>query len=360
MPYLPRLALAFSLFVAFASNGHGFEPAQISLTGDAHDQAQIEVTGTWPNTCPPQLLEVSRQGADLTLLATREDGGCQPIPTPYGFSGPLPQAANPDEAGIILRTRLLVSDQLHESPMLAGFALLRAEPGNFDSVLETGFWWAEQEGPFAAGPGLGLSLESQADLISLSVMGYDTHGNATWYFGAGTLEHGMAQLELGRFDGGAGPFTPYAAPGNVEYSGTVALEMLTPSRAILWFSRIDDADNGGLELRPLSIMRFHFAREPADALLGRWVVTGENAGVRGTRWIELVRSESFADGFVLYDGNERAVLQCDTPVGHPGSPPVLCRMDDGHGDLVEFSEVALRRLAGRDARNRRTLAFRLD
>jgi hypothetical protein len=335
-----------------------FEPARIDLVINDEGQAYFSVAGTWPDTCPPRLTGFVVEDHDVTLLGARETVGCQPSPTPYSLASaqmPLGDLL-PDEG--VHRVRL----QLEEAPggrlPLAGFALVTVGPMPAGLALETGFWWAEQGGEFAAGPGLGLSVETQSGLISLSVMGYDAQGASAWYFGAGEIDTGTAHLELGQFEGGAGPFAHYSAPETIQLSGVVDVEPITPSRAVLWFSR-PDPETGLIDLRPLSIVRFSFAQDPGEALLGRWVLTSADPGQRATRWLDFVRSEPVENGFILHDASG-AVLQCEASPGLPGSPPALCRLDAGDGDAVEFTDIALRRLAGWDSGTHRTLAFRLD
>lgn len=359
MRLLSKCLLAFTLPTVFASAALAFEPPRISLGSTSEGRVHFDVAGIWPDTCPPQLLDISAQGRDVLLMATRETEGCRATPTPYAFSSTsLPRAQLLPEDGIH-RVRLQIEGSLEHDPMLAGFALVRVGDTMPGLALEAGFWWAEQGGEFGAGPGLGLSVETQAGMISLSVMGYGDRGDSAWYFGAGELSDGIAHLDLGQFEGGAGPFARYAAPEAIALSGFVDVETLTPSRAVLWFSRADAA-NGKIDLRPLSIMRFSFAQEPGDALLGRWLIAGAEADLRGTRWIEFVRSETFEGGFVLHDAGNTATLQCDTPSSQPGSPPAICRMETVDGDAIEFTDVAFRRLSGWDADARRTVAFRLD
>lgn len=359
MRLLANPLLSFTFLAAFASAATAYEPPRIALAATDNGLVHFDVAGTWPDTCPPQLLDVSAQGRDVLLLATRETEGCHATPTPYAFSSTArPREQLLPEDGIH-HVRLQVEGSLERDPMLAGFALLRVGDAAPGLALETGFWWAEQGGEFGAGPGLGLSVETQAGLISLSVMGYGAHGDSAWYFGAGELADGVAHLDLGQFEGGAGPFARYAAPEAIALSGFVDVETLTPSRAILWFSRAD-ARSGEIDLRPLSIVRFSFAQEPGDALLGRWLVAGAEAGMRQTRWIEFTRGETFEGGFVLHDASGATTLQCDTPHGQPGSPPAICRMETADGDAIEFTDVAFRRLSGWDGDARRTIAFRLD
>jgi len=348
--------LTSALFLFAALPAAAFEPARIDLVVTEAGQAYFSVSGTWPDTCPPRMTGMAVEGRDVSLLAARETVGCRPTPTPYHLASTqssldelLPEAGTH-------RVRLQLEEDGRSA--IAGFALVNAGalPG---PALETGFWWAEQGGEFGAGPGLGLSVETQAGLISLSVMGYDARGDSAWYFGAGELADGIAHLDLGQFEGGAGPFARYAAPEAIALSGFVDVETLTPSRAILWFSRAEAA-TGKIDLRPLSIVRFSFAQEPGDALLGRWLVAGAEAGTRDTRWIDFVRSEAFEGGFVLHDAQGAATLQCDTSPGQPGSPPAICRMETADGDAIEFTDVAFRRLSGWDGGTRRVVAFRLD
>lgn len=348
---LPALLLLAALPAA------AFEPARLELVVSPDEQAYFSVTGTWPDTCPPRLTGVVVDGRDVALLAARETVGCRPSPTPYLLaSAPSPLNELLPDPGTY-RVRLQLEDSDADRNALAGFALIHTGP-TAAPALETGFWWAEQDGEHAAGPGLGLSVETQSGFISLSVMGYDSRGASAWHFGAGELQDGIAHLELAQFEGGAGPLTAYAAPENLRPSGSVDVEAITPARAVLWFSR-PDPDTGLIDLRPLSIMRFSFAQDPGEALLGRWVLTGAEAGQRATRWLDFERVETLDGGFILHDTGG-AQLHCEATPGLPGSPPALCRLDTGDGDTVEFTDIGLRRLSGWDADAHRSLAFRLD
>ena len=359
MSRLLRPLLPLALVLLCAPVTAAFTPAQISVQAEGEGLIRLEASGIWPDTCTPQLLETLVQAHDIVLSATREEAGCSPIPSPYALAtGPFDPAVLAPDGGI-QRIRVLVDGANGGAPILAGCTLMALDGMGNQAAMETGFWWAEQGGEFGAGPGLGLSVESQAGLVSLSVMGYDAHGAATWHFGAGELAHGSARFDLGRFDGGAGPFAQYAAPAAMRFSGTVDLEVLTPARAILWFSRLR-SEHEGLELRPLSIVRFHFAQEPGEALLGRWLIASEEPRARATRWFEWIESRVSEHGFVLLDATGNARLECETPAGRPSSPPIICRLDDGDADRIEFTDVGLRRLSGWDAQARHTLAIRLD
>ena len=347
--------LTSALFLFAALPAAAFEPARIDLVVTEAGQAYFSVSGTWPDTCPPRMTGMAVEGRDVSLLAARETVGCRPTPTPYHLASTqssldelLPEAGTH-------RVRLQLEEDGRSA--IAGFALVNAGalPG---PALETGFWWAEQGGEFAAGPGLGLSVETQSGLVSLSVMGYDAHGASAWHFGAGEMDAGVAHLELGQFEGGAGPLAAYAAPEAVRFSGFVDVEAISPARAVLWFSR-PDPETGLIDLRPLSIARFSVAQDPGEALLGRWVLTGADADQRATRWLDFVRSEATESGFTLHDAGG-ATLRCEAVPGLAGSPPALCRLDTGDGDIVEFTDIALRRLSGWDADAHRALAFRID
>ena len=106
-------------------------------------------------------------------------------------------------------------------------------------------------------------------MISLSAMGYDAEGRSAWYFGAGNLKAASRTLSWASLKAAPAVFR-YAAPESIRFSGWVDVEAQSPSRAVLWFSRVDAAGTA-LELKPLSITRFSFAQDPGEALLGRWL-----------------------------------------------------------------------------------------
>lgn len=348
---------------AVASATAAFEPAQIAALTDADTGTTVfEINGIWPDTCPPRLEGIGLRGHDITLHAARETTGCQASPTPYALrSAPLPPPPPGTPPGI-RRVHLMVTGLTTDNePALAGFALVQTDPSPPTMALETGFWWAPQEGAeFNGNPGLGLSLETQGELLSLSVLGYDAQGRSAWYFGAGLLQAGIARLDLGRFEGGSGPFERLEAPQAIHFSGHVDIEAQTPSRAVLWFSRADPA-SGRIELQPVSIVRFSFEQSAASALLGRWLLSGDQAETRAPRWIEWTQTETVADGFVLSDATGGARLHCFQPLTRATSaPPRLCRLALAQDDVLELTDIALRRLSGWDAHGHRVLAFRLN
>jgi hypothetical protein len=354
-----RVALAFGLGLVVIGTAWASEPARIDLVDAGNGQARLDVSGVWPDTCPPQLLGMQFEGHDISLSAARETAACSDIETPYAFSSPSfdTQALWPD--GGVQRVRLWVDEGTGTASHLAGFGLISTDKDLPASTLETGFWWADQDGEFAAGPGLGLSIERQSDMLSLSVMGYGSDGSATWYFGAGTLDRGIAHLELGQFEGGAGPFSRYAAPADVKLGGAVDIEVRSPTQAILWFSK-HDAANGHLSLRPLSIVRFQFSQSPGATLVGRWLITSDEPNARRRQWLQWTHVDETSDGFVLSGADDQAQLACRAPTSDKVSLPVLCRLHQTDGEMIEFTEVALRSLRGWDAKGQRVLAFRLD
>lgn len=354
-----RVALAFGLTLAGSDAAWASEPAHITLVDAGNGEVRLDVSGVWPDTCPPQLLSMQLEDHDIVLSAARETVACSAIDTPYAFSSPSFDPTLTWPRGGTQRVRLLVDEGANTEPFLAAFSLVSASRNQPSSTLETGFWWAEQAGEFAAGPGLGLSIERQSDMLSVGVMGYNDDGTASWHFGAGTLNHGIAHLELGQFSGGAGPFARYVAPASVILGGAMDVEVLSPTKATLWFSR-HDANTGHLELRPLSIVRFQFSQSAGEALLGRWVLTSEAPDARPTQWLNLVRVEELGDGFALLDADNQTQLVCQTPSSDQASPPSLCRLHQANGEVIEFVDVGLRSLGGWDMYGQRVAAFRLD
>ncbi|HET9048031.1 MAG TPA: hypothetical protein VFN29_03590 [Chiayiivirga sp.] len=354
-----RVALAFGLGLVAIGATWASEPARIELVDSGNGLSRLDVSGAWPDTCPPQLLGMQFEGREVTLSAVRETAACSHIETPYAFSSADFDTTEIWPDGGVQRVRLLVEEQPGVQSQLAGFGLVTADRGRTSMTLETGLWWAEQGGEFAAGPGLGLSIENQSGMLSLSVMGYDTEGRATWHFGAGVLDQGLAHMELGQFEGGSGPFTRYAAPVEVTLGGAVDIEVHSPTKATLWFSQHDNA-NGHLSLRPVSIVRFQFSQSAGETLLGRWLITSDHANLRPTQWLQWTRVEETADGFVLTGADDQARLECRAPPNETNSPPAMCRLHQADGEVIEFTEIALRSLRGWDMNGQRVLAFRLD
>jgi hypothetical protein len=328
---------------------------------DAGSRIRVSVTGEWADACPPQLQSVRLEGQDIVLSSQVAASSCSGPGQDYQDSSEnLPEANLRLTRNAVYRIRHEIRRGENATPELHGFRLLHVgHSPDAGFVPESGYWWPERGGEFDhAGPGLGLQMEAQAGTLSLTSFGYDARGEATWQFGAGQINGRTAQVELSRFTGGSGPFDSYRAPTGAEAAGIAHVELLSPSRATIWFARARD---GEIEVRPISMVRFRFAQEAAEAWLGRWVVLAESDEAYPTRRIDFVEIQRQDEGFSLVDSEARNRLDCRLAARQPNSPPVSCRLivSEPGGDSIEFRDVALNELRGWNGAGQRIVGLKL-
>jgi hypothetical protein len=333
-------------------------------TPDAGATVRFKVRGEWPDGCPPTIRDVRIVDRDIVLTAQPGSGPC----------GSEAQAFETGTEALPLERAKLTRNGVHRirfelrrtpeaAPELLAFRLFYVgntpDPG---FVPESGFWWHERGGEFdRAGPGLGAQMEVQSGTLALGVHGYAADGSARWSLGAGPMQGHVATVELTQLSGGAGPFEPFKPPGEVSAAGSALVELVSPSRVTLWFLRPRD-DGKGLQVRPVSMVRFRFAREPAEAWRGRWVVLAESDDDYPTRRIDFVRLMRKQDGFLLLDAKREFRLRCETDSARPNSPPTRCRLQSDAGDAAEidFDHVALNELRGWTGAGQRIVALKLN
>lgn len=364
-----RISGAFALLaLALAAPAQAFDAPDIRTepaAPRAGEALRIGIAAQWNDACTPRIESVGVDGFDITVRAVRDAGPCSGGVTPYRVG----TATKTGEGGLrlpvdgVYRVRYEVRNGSDADPELHGFRLLQVgEPADPGFVPETGFWWPERGGDYGrAGPGLGVQLEVQSDTVSLSALGYAPDGRAGWYFGVAPLDGRLARLDMSLLAGGAGPFEAYSPPTAMDSVGQAELEVLSPSRAVLWFVR-GVAPGVPATVEPVSIVRFSFAQEPGEALAGRWLIVGEDDGGPAPLRIDFSRIERKAHALTLRDEADAHVLRCESAIARPTSPPGLCRLE-GHGKgavAIEFTDVGLQQMRGWDADGRRMLAFRID
>ena len=263
------------------------------------------------------------------------------------------------------RVRFEVQRSAESAPELHGFRLLYAgNDGDSPPRPETGYWWPESGGEYDnAGPGLGMQLEAQADTLSLGVTGYAADGGSNWLFGAGDLSGHVAQVDVNRLEDGAGPFEPYRAPESIATAGQVQLEILSPSRVNAWFVGNVPDEGRGLRVEPVSMVRFRFAQQPAQAWLGPWVVLADTGEALPARRIDFSAVENLDDGFVLRDATGEHELRCTLEKTRRNSPPQACILAIGKADPrseIHFSQVGLNEMRGWSGDSQRMTAIKLN
>ncbi len=341
--------------------------AQIGISPPVPDVGtvlHIAIEGVWPDACTPTLESARIVGRDIVLRATLAADNCPGEARRYRIdTEKLPPLNLRLVANGFYRVRYEVQRRESGPAEVHGFRLLWA--GNDPqqaSLPETGFWWPENGGEFEqAGPGLGLQMETQARTLSVSAFGYADDGEANWYFGAGEVTGPTAQIELSRLDNGSGPFAPYRKPEGISAVGSMHLELISPSRVVAWFVR-PRAEGAGLQLQPVSMVRFRFAQQPAEAWLGPWIVLAESGEAMPAVRVEFVSIERRDDGFGLRDANGKHELRCIEESARPNSPPQSCTLIttlDGVSTSLDFGQVALNEMRGWNGNSQRMVAIKL-
>jgi hypothetical protein len=371
MRWIARIRLVFSFLACLATGAAAaFDPgARIEVTPpvpDAGTLLRIAIEGSWPDACTPELQDAEIVDRDIVLRATLPAANCAGEAHAYRIDSSKVRPVNLKLRGNgFYRMRFEVQRGAGTAPELHGFRLLYAgNDGNWTPRPEAGFWWPESGGEFdRAGPGMGMQLEAQANTLSLGVTGYDPDGGSNWLFGAGDLVGHVAQVDVNRLQGGAGPFESYRAPESIATAGQVQLEILSPSRINAWF--VGPAPEGrGLHVEPVSMVRFRFAQQPAQAWLGPWVVLAETVDAMPARRIEFDTVEHLDEGFVLRDAAGRHELRCTLDKTRRNSPPQACVLAIGEVGAerreVHFTQVGLNEMRGWNSDSGAVVAIKLS
>jgi len=347
-PYI-RSALGASVLL-LASGIAAADIARIGLVRVTEGELpQIEIHGDWASGCAPVLDGVSAVGNQITVSAKTDSNRCSAAPGPYQLRAELPTGSKSFAAGEVVRLRFELRDDPVSEPRLLAFELVSvggAEDVDAPAIdPETGFWWGEPGGEFDhAGPGIGAQIERQGGTLAVSFSGYGETGKPEWMFGASAFSGRRTDIALTRLEGGRGPFGGYVGPADAESVGRLQIEWLTSARAVFWFSRVD-AEGRGIDLQPISMVRFDFGQQPGLSWNGRWRF--ENVGDGKPLEIEFVDMLLEDDEFTLIS-KAGETLTCASALDRPQSPPVACELEHLDGRTWRFEDIGLARLQGRD------------
>lgn len=323
---------------------------------------QARVSEAWEEGCTPRSERVEVDGRELVLTAVLPHAAC---------ADRAAGTADPDAdlvftlpalwAGVY-RVRYEVRPAPGQPARLHGFRLVDlSAPGSDTLRPETGLWWPEAGGEFdRAGPGLGLLMETQAQTLSVTVLGYDADGRAQWSYGASELRGRFLDIDLAGLSDGAGPFAPYRAPQGLQPAGSVKVELLSAARANLWFLR-PTGQGREISLEPVSMVRFSFAQSTPEAWLGRWVIAPETGDIPASRHLDFVAVEPTPGGFDLIDARGAYRLSCRTAPQRPNSPPSDCDLVGTDARIeIRFDRTALTEMRGRLPGGEAVVALRLQ
>jgi hypothetical protein len=334
-PTGPRLVLAPT------AQGDGFAASVQGMAGDG---------------CERRLLDARLDDRTVHMHARQDTRACLDEPRPYTLTADIASSLT---AGVY-RVRLESSSATASLPRLQAFGLV--EIGELPSAArpEAGFWWGDADGEFdEARPGFGVQLEVQGDTLAVTVSGYDAAGEPQWLFGAGPLGEHVSRIALVRLRDGGGPFGKARSPSNIQPAGQLHIEWQGPARAVFWFEQ-PAADGLGVELRPMSMVRFGFAGD--RQWLGRWLLAGERGedDAIAARAIDF-ESVELAAGHFTTIGSHGERLACIVQSAPAGALPSRCKLSWGDDGEVEFDDVGLSRMHGSDAvHGQRAVLVRLD
>mgnify|MGYP000470229600 CR=1 FL=1 len=315
---------------------------------------QIKVTGSWPNTCPLQMLPVTINGADIEVSVRQGDVICGDAVTPFVLVfDPAAVGGSGFPADRDYRVHFSARDAAGNRTLLA---LKVVDVGRVDARAaqpEAGFWTLDQAGEFQpGGSGIGFMIERQGNTLALTTNTYELNGQPTWYLSAGPFTGSVFQGDLLRSVGGQPLFGTYRGPQFVETVGTVQIEFLSDAQATLWFTQAADAGVlAPLEVTTISAQRMNFALPTEGrALAGTWTLTPTTI-LSGSQ-SQLVRLVYAADRSgpneaVLVDTNAGYELRCSLDPQRRDGPPRLCILSSGGAEIGRFDNNALTRLSGK-------------
>lgn len=321
----------------------------ISVSRSADNAVTLYVDRPWPGGCEPEDIEVTVNTADVLVRGWLPAQGCGTgtIPISVELSADFPVA----RLTFLQQRRPLSEDQLVDFTLVP-LTAAQTHP-------ESGLWWGEDGGVYETrGPGTAMSLDIQGNRLAATVNVYHPDGQPVWYFSAGEFTGLTFSAPMHGFAQGQTLFGDYRRPSQAVEVGRLQLEFHSPGQATAWLTAPDHT-NGGLDLQPVSLVRFDFQEsESPDRLSGRWIfVQLENPSQ------ELVLSPPMqrSGRWEYVDLVAGLILACELDASRPRSLPDACTLEQSDGLWqVEFKQVGLDRMSGVDRLGNPAYAFRLD
>ena len=315
---------------------------------------QIKVTGSWPNTCPLQLLPVAISGANIDVAVRQGDVICGEAITPFSVSfDPSAAGGSGFPAERDYRVRFSVRDSAG-NPTLLAFKLVGVDRIDSRTVQpEAGFWAPDTAGEFVSpNGGIGFMIERQGATLAVTTNTYELNGQPTWYLSAGANSGSAFHGDLLRSVGGQPLFGTYRGPQFVTPVGTLDIEFLSDSRATLWYAKASDGSIlAPLEMTTISARRMNFALpDNGRALAGSWALTSTaHLSTVQTRDVRLTfaADRSSATEAVLVDTRQGFELRCSLDPLRRDGPPHMCILSSGGAEIGRFDNNALARLSGK-------------
>ena len=313
---------------------------------------QIRVSGSWPNTCAPEVMPVVVDGINIDVSVRQRDQICGDAITPYSVTvDPASAAPTGFPRASVYRVRFSIKDAINQPKLLAFRTVdLTAADAN-DIQPESGFWTPDALGEFAtSGSGIGFMVERQGGTLAMTTNAYTLNGQAAWYLSAGSLVRSSFRGDLLRSIGGQPLWGTYRGAQSVEPAGSVDIEFLTNSTATIWYARPSgEGIFDELELMPISVQRMNFAlAADGRALAGVWafsaVAANSNIDAKTIRFTfredRILATEAILVSEAGYE------LRCQIDPERAEVAPAVCRLLYGGEDQARFDNNGLNRLSG--------------
>lgn len=349
-----RLMLAGSLLLGAASAQAFVHRIETIPANPRPGQAfQIRVSGEWPNACPLQVMPVVVSGTNIDVSVKPADQICGEAVTPYSVTvDPSAVAGASFPAAVDYRIRYSVKDASNTAKLLAFRVVDVAVADQRAAEPEPGFWAPDAAGEFPSpGSGIGFMVERQGNTLALTTNTYLLNGQAAWYLSAGSISGSVFRGDLLKSIGGQPLWGTYRGPQSVDPVGTLDVEFLSNSQAVLWYTQ---ASGPGLldavEVMPISVRRMNFALAPdGQSMAGTWAYTPTDTASRlSTVLIQLVyrADRSTPTLAVLADPQKGYEMQCQIDSARADGPPRSCALLSGGLEVARFGNNTLNKLAG--------------
>ncbi|HEX5124743.1 MAG TPA: hypothetical protein VFV97_15985 [Rhodanobacteraceae bacterium] len=305
---------------------------------------RIAIEGNAQAGCVPKVARILLDGADVSVELTAPATGCKQQTVPFHLM--VDAAAT---AGLRVLPpavyRVHVYSGSATAAHLAAFTLIDTSTTTNAPEPESGFWWTQPGTDGAAAAGTGMNLEVQDNQLAASLLGFADSGASAWYFGSTTMTGRVARIPLVQLANGEDWFSAIGTQPDVNPGPRLEIEFLSPTRARGYLVR--SADNGDVQVRPLTLSRSAFATGPAGtSWVGRWVLIPEDGGT--TRLFDFASpTHRDADRFRLVDAANDAVLDCRLVAGTQQAD--ACTLSASAAPIADFDQVGFDHFAGHGA-----------
>lgn len=326
---------------------------------------QIRVSGSWPNTCAPEVMPVVVDGINIDVSVRQRDQICGDAITPYSVTvdpASVAPASFPNSS--VYRVRFSIKDAINQ-PKLLAFRTVDMTAADANTIQpEPGFWAPDTLGEFVtSGSGIGFMVERQGSTLAMTTNAYTLGGQAAWYLSAGSLVRSSFRGDLLRSIGGQPLWGTYRGPQSVEPAGSVDIEFSSNSTAVVWFTRPSgEGIFDELDVMPISVQRMNFAlAADGRALAGVWALSAAEANsdivARTIRFT--YREDRIVANEAILVSDSGYELRCQIDPERTEVAPKLCRLLLAGSDQAQFNNNALNRLAGLSDDGQEILLIRL-